>query len=93
MQLRAEPMDADLPVAEVAASGTLTVPTVQEPQAAAAVQAPKGRESEFARKRAAEDALLVEYEASGKTRVEFAAERRIRIGTIDGMFARARKRR
>ena len=46
-----------------------------------------------AAKRAREDALMSEYEASKMGRTEFAAGKGILLGTIDGMFARARKRR
>eukprot|EP00966_Prymnesium_polylepis_P320896 7377248-Prymnesium_polylepis.1 len=37
--------------------------------------------------------LLQEYEQSGSTRSEFAVQKKMRLGTIDGIFARARKRR
>jgi hypothetical protein len=46
-----------------------------------------------AAKRAREDELLVEYAASKMGRASFAKSRNIQVGTIDGTFARARKRR
>ena len=46
-----------------------------------------------AAKRACEDELLIEYEPSKIGRSEFALARNIKVGTIDGIFARARKRR
>ena len=48
--------------------------------------APKGRENEFTRNRAAEDALLLEYETSGMARAQFAVQKNMRLGTMDGMF-------
>ena len=57
------------------------------------LRAPKGREEEFARKRAAEEALLLEYEVSGSARAAFAVQKKMKVGTIDGIFSRVRKRR
>ena len=46
------------------------------------IRAPKGREEEFTRKRAAEETLLSEYETAGMTRDEFAAAKKMKTGTI-----------
>ena len=59
---------------------------------AAPPSAPKGREDEFARMRAAGYGLLTEYNAWSGKRADFATERSLNLGTLDGMLARARKR-
>ena len=56
-------------------------------QSATAV--PRGRMA----KRVWEDGLLVEYENSGMSRADFAGQTGVKLGTLDGHFARARKRR
>ena len=54
--------------------------------------APKGREEDFSQKRAAEDELLTEYKVWPGTRTDFALAKNVKLGTLDGIFARARKR-
>ena len=56
-------------------------------QSATAV--PRGRMA----KRVWEDGLLVEYENSGMSRADFAGQTGVKLGTLDGHFARAWKRR
>ena len=61
---------------------------VEQPVVVQSVVMQAGR----AAKRAHEDELLIEYEASKMGRADFAAEKNMPLGTIDGIFARARKR-
>ena len=79
---------AEQPAEEAAAEPPALEPLTVEPAAVAAVVV-QGR----AAKRSREDDLLMEYEASSMGRAEFARTRNIQVGTIDGIFARARKRR
>ena len=78
---------------------SMVVPTAAEmavdeaPPPLVVTRAPKGREEEFVRKRAAEELLLLEYETSGQKLEEFRAAKQMKKGTIDGIFARVRKRR
>ena len=81
LEAAAEPVE----VAEVAMEPAEVAPAVVQAEAGAA----HGRTA----KRARQDELLVEYEASKLGRAAFAQSKSIQVGTIDGMFARARKRR
>ena len=95
VQVQEVPVVMEVPVAAEAALDYESAVAAMAGAAgeATGAQGPKGREKEFSRKRAAEEALLAEYESAGIERAEFAAQKKMRLGTLDGVFCRVRKRR